>query len=407
MGHLGALRALSLLSLTKRLSPCMFRNAQWLSEMEELTVTDRRYWVGFNLVTGIGPAKTRMLLSAFGGDLATAWNADAGALRAAGLDRRALENLLKTRATRDLDAEMERINALAISVLTWEDEGYPRLLQQIYDPPPVLYVKGRLLPEDEWAVAVVGTRAATTYGKEATTRIAGGLARNGVTIVSGLARGIDSTAHRAALDAGGRTIGVLGCGLDIVYPPENRRLSAQVTQQGALVSEYPLGTPPEGGNFPPRNRIISGMSLGTVIVEAGRRSGALITADYALDQGREVFAVPGNIFRRASQGTNALIREGAAPVLSVEDILEVLNLSMVSQQQAARAIIPENETESCLLDVLSADPVHVDEISQQVGLPISDVTSALALMELKGMVRQIGGMHYVLAHEQGVEYVID
>jgi DNA processing protein len=370
-------------------------------------VTDEKHWVGFNLVIGIGPPKTRMLLGAFDGDLATAWNAGAGALKAAGLDRRALENLLKTRATLDLDAEMERIRAQGVSIRTWEDEGYPRLLRQIYDPPPMLYVKGRLLPEDEWAVAVVGTRAATTYGKEAATRIAGRLAHNGVTIVSGLARGIDSTAHRAALDAGGRTIGVLGCGLDIVYPPENRRLSTQITQQGALVSEYPLGTPPERGNFPPRNRIISGMSLGTVIVEAGRRSGALITADYALDQGREVFAVPGNIFRRASQGTNALIREGAAPVLSVEDILEVLNLSMVSQQRAARAVIPENQTESCLLDHLSADPLHVDEISQQVGLPISEVTSALALMELKGMVRQAGGMHYVLAHESGVEYVID
>jgi DNA processing protein len=375
--------------------------------VEELTMADRKYWVGLNLVTGIGPAKTRLLLSAFGGDLKEAWAADAGALRTAGLDRRALKNLLHTRATCDLDAEMERISAQDIAALTWEDEGYPRLLRQIPDPPPVLYLKGQLLPEDEWAVAMVGTRAATTYGKEAALRIAGGLAHNGVTIVSGLARGIDSTAHRAALDAGGRTIGVLGCGLDIVYPPENRRLAAQVIQQGALVSEYPLGTPPEGGNFPPRNRIISGMSLGTVIVEAGRRSGALITADYALDQGREVFAVPGNIFRRASQGTNTLIREGAAPVLSVEDILEVLNLSMASQHQAARAIIPENATESRLLGYLSADPVHVDEISQQVGLPISEVTSALALMELKGVVRQTGGMHYVLAHERGAEYVID
>lgn len=368
---------------------------------------DRKYWVGFNLVTGIGPAKTRMLLSAFNSDLATAWNAEARALRAAGLDRRALENLLKTRATRDLDAEMERISSQGVSILTWEDEGYPHLLRQIYDPPPVLYLKGQLLSEDEWAVAVVGTRAATTYGKEVATRIAGGLARNGVTIISGLARGIDSTAHRAALEAGGRTIGVLGCGLDIIYPPENRRLATQIVQQGALVSEYPLGTPPEGGNFPPRNRIISGMSLGAVIVEAGRRSGALITAEYALDQGREVFAVPGNIFRRASQGTNTLIQEGATPVLSVEDILEALNLSMISQQQAVRAIIPENETESRLLEYLSADPIHVDEIGQQVGLPISEVTSALALMELKGMVRQVGGMHYVLARERGVEYVID
>jgi len=370
-------------------------------------VTDRKYWVGFNLVTGIGPAKTRMLLSAFDGDLATAWNADAEALQAAGLDRRALANLLETRATCDLDTEMERISTQGISVLTWEDEGYPRLLQEIYDPPPVLYVKGQLLPEDEWAVAVVGTRAATAYGKEAATQIAGGLAHNGVTIVSGLARGIDSAAHRAALEAGGRTIGVLGCGLDIIYPPENRRLTAQIVQRGALISEYTLGTPPEGGNFPPRNRIISGISLGVVIIEAGSRSGALITADYALDQGREVFAVPGNIFRRASQGTNTLIREGATPVLSVEDILEALNLSMVSQQQAARDIIPENETESRLLEYLSADPVHVDDIGQQVELPISEVTSALALMELKGMVRRVGGMHYVLARERGVEYVID
>ena len=370
-------------------------------------MADRKYWVGFNLVTGIGPAKTRKLLNAFDGDLAAAWHADAEALQTAGLDRRALQNLLEVRATRDLDAEMERIRAQGISVLTWEDEDYPRLLREIYDPPPVLYVKGQILPEDEWAVAVVGTRAATTYGKEAATRIAGGLARNGVTIVSGLARGIDSAAHRAALEAGGRTIGVLGCGLDIIYPPENRRLAAQIIQHGALISEYPLGTPPEGSNFPPRNRIISGISLGVVIVEAGRRSGALITADYALDQGREVFAVPGNIFRHASQGTNALIREGATPVLSVEDILEALNLTMISKQQAARAIIPENETESRLLKCLSADPIHVDEIGQQTGLPISEVTSALTLMELKGLVRQVGGMHYVLARERGVEYVID
>ena len=368
---------------------------------------DRKYWVGFNLVTGIGPAKTRMLLSAFDGDLATAWNSDAGTLRAAGLDPRALKNLLETRAARDLDVEMERIKARAISVLTWNDEGYPKLLRQIHSSPPVLYVKGQLLPEDEWAVAVVGTRAATTYGKEAATRVTNGLARNGITVVSGLARGIDSAAHRAALEAGGRTIGVLGCGLDIIYPPENRRLAERVIGQGALVSEYPLGTPPEAGNFPPRNRIISGLSLGVVIVEAGRRSGALITADYALDQGRDVFAVPGNIFRRASQGTNVLIRDGATPVLSVEDILEALNLNMISQQQAARAVIPENETESRLLEYLSLDPVHVDEIGRQAKLPISEVTSALTLMELKGMVRQVGGMHYVLAHDQGAEYVID
>ncbi|MEA3345166.1 MAG: DNA-processing protein DprA [Chloroflexota bacterium] len=370
-------------------------------------MVDRKYWVGLNLVTGIGPAKTQALLDAFDGDLKAAWNANAGALRAAGLDRRALKNLLKTRANRDLDEEMERIGAKGISILTWEDKDYPRLLKEIYDSPPVLYVKGQLLPEDEWAVAVVGTRAATAYGKEAARRIADGLARNDVTIVSGLARGIDGVAHQAALEAGGRTIAAMGCGLDIVYPPEHRHLAAQVIQHGALISEYPLGTPPEGRNFPPRNRIISGISLGAVIVEAGERSGALITADYALEQGREVFAVPGNIFRRPSRGTNTLIQEGATPALSVEDILEALNLTMISKQQAVQAIIPENETQARLLEYISADPIHVDEISQQAGLSINEVTSTLALMELKGMVRQVEGMNYVLARERSVDYVID
>jgi DNA processing protein len=233
------------------------------------------------------------------------------------------------------------------------------------------------------------------------------LARNGLTIVSGLARGIDSEAHRAALDSGGRTLAVLGSGVDVIYPPEGRKLARSVIERGALVSEYALGTRPEAGNFPPRNRIISGLSLGVVIVEAGERSGALITADFALDQGREVFAVPGNIFRKKSKGTNNLIQQGAKAVLSVEDVLEELNLTMVSQQAEVRAIVPENETEAALLEYITADPVHVDEVGQKSGLPIAQVSSALALMELKGMVRQVGGMNYVLAREGRVEYVVD
>jgi DNA processing protein len=271
----------------------------------------------------------------------------------------------------------------------------------------VLYVKGDILDEDQWAVAVVGTRGATVYGKEAARQIAGDLARNRITIVSGLARGIDSEAHRAALDAGGRTMAVLGSGVDIIYPAESRKLAQAAVEQGALVSEYALGTQPEASNFPPRNRIISGLSLGVVIVEAGERSGALITADFALEQGREVFAVPGNIFRKKSMGTNKLIQQGAKPVLSVEDILEELNLTMVSQHEEVRAVVPENETEATLLEYITADPVHVDEIGRQSGLPIAQVSSTLALMELKGMVRQVGGMNYVLARESRVEYVVD
>jgi DNA processing protein len=271
----------------------------------------------------------------------------------------------------------------------------------------VLYVKGTITEEDAWALAVVGTRRTSVYGREAARRLTAALARSGVTIVSGLARGIDGEAHQAALKAGGRTIAVLGCGIDQVYPPEHRRLAQQVVAQGALVSGYPLGTKPEGRNFPPRNRIISGLSLGALIVEAGVRSGALITADYAAEQGRDVFAVPGSIYTRGSAGTNALIRDGAKVVLGPEDILEELNLTMVAEQIEARQVLPADETEAALLAHLSAEPTHVDDLRQQMGLPIAQVTSTLALMELKGMVRQVGGMKYVVAREPGVEYVID
>ena len=369
-------------------------------------MADIKYWIGFNIVPGIGPAKCRALIDHFG-DLEAAWRADAHELREAGLDRKAIENLLATRAGISLNEEVERVARSGAHVLTWEDAAYPPQLHNIYNPPPLLYVKGEILPEDEWAVAVVGTRRATVYGREATRQIAGDLARNRITIVSGLARGIDAQAHRAALDAGGRTIAVLGCGIDIIYPPENRKLAQEIVERGALITEYPLGTPPEGGNFPPRNRIISGLSLGVLITEAGVRSGALITADYAVEQGRDVFAVPGSILARGSIGTNALIRDGARAVLGAEDILEELNLTMVAEQTEARQILPADDTEAALLAHLSAEPTHADELRKQVGLSIAQVTSTLALMELKGMVRQVGGMRYVVAREPGVEYVVD
>jgi DNA processing protein len=222
-----------------------------------------------------------------------------------------------------------------------------------------------------------------------------------------LARGIDGVAHRAALEAGGRTIAVFGCGIDHVYPAEHRQLAAQIAENGALLSDYPLGTRPEGRNFPPRNRIISGLSLGVLVTNAGKSSGALITAEFAAEQGRDVFAVPGSILTQGSIGTNRLIQDGAKLVVRVEDILEELNLTMVAEQTRARQALPEDETEAALLNQLSAEPTHVDELQQQVDLPISQVTSTLALMELKGMVRQVGGMQYVVAHEPGVEYIIE
>lgn len=353
-----------------------------------------RYYVGFNLVRGIGPARLRMLIDAFG-DVERAWHAPAEALAQVGLDRRSLENLLETRARVDLDRELRRVAATGAHVLTWEDEAYPRLLAEIPDPPPILYIRGELKPEDAWAVAVVGTRRASTYGREVTRRLVTVLAQSGVTVVSGLARGIDAVAHQTALEAGGRTIAVLGCGIDLVYPPEHRDLARRIAGQGALVTEYPPGTPPEPGNFPPRNRIISGLSLGVLITEAGRDSGALITADYAAEQGRDVFAVPGSILSAGCAGTNRLIQDGAKPVLDAADILQELNLTMVAEQKEARQTLPATETEALLLAHLSAEPVHVDDLTRAVGLPVAQVTSTLALMELKGMVRQVGGMKYV------------
>jgi DNA processing protein len=367
---------------------------------------DIRYWVGFNKVSGIGAARLRALLDYFG-DLEIAWHASSHDLQQAGLDRRSLANLLKTREDLDLEAEVERLARDGIQVITWEDASYPPNLRQAYNAPPLLYVRGGLDARDEWAVAIVGTRRASVYGKEATRMISSGLARAGVTVVSGMARGIDSVAHQSCLDAGGRTIAVFGCGVDVIYPAQNARLADEIAERGALVSEYALGTRPDARNFPPRNRIISGLTLGTVVVEGDLGSGALITAGFAAEQGREVFAVPGNIFARASRGANRIIQEGAKMVCKVGDVLEELNLTMVSQQAQVRAVIPENETEALLLEHLSAEPVHVDLLGQTVELPIAEVTSALALMELKGMVRQVGGMSYVLAREGGVDYIIE
>ncbi len=369
-------------------------------------MSDIRYWIGFNRVMGIGPAKLRALIDYFG-DLETAWRASSADLRQAGLDRRALECLLAARAGMDLDAEAARVARLGAKAITWEDADYPSLLKSIAAPPPLLYVKGTFAPADQWTVAIVGTRRATAYGREVTLALVRDLVRSHVTIVSGLARGIDGAAHQAALDAGGRTIAVLGHGVDHLYPPEHRKLAERIVEQGALVTDYPVGTPPDGPNFPPRNRIISGLSLGIVVVEGDVKSGARITADFAMEQGRDVFAVPGNILQRASHLPNSLIQEGAIPVLGAEDILERLNLNMVAEQTEVRQVIPQDPTEAQVLSLLSAEPVHVDELRRMTGLPIAQVSSTLALMELKGMVRQVGGMNYVAARESGPVYRVE
>jgi len=365
-----------------------------------------RYWIGFNKVSGIGAVRLRALLDHFG-TIEAAWKASARDLHGAGLDERSVENLVQARRDLNLDSEVEKLARYHVQVLTWDDAGYPHNLREVYSPPPVLYVRGKIEPHDDFAVAVVGTRRASVYGKEAARMLAEGLALASVTVVSGLAMGIDTVAHQSCINAGGRTIAVLGCGVDIVYPAQNARLAAEIAEHGALVSEYALGTRPEARNFPPRNRIISGMSLGTVVVEADMGSGARITADFAAEQGRDVFAVPGNIFARGCQATNRLIQEGAKMVCGVNDVLQELNLTMVGEQAQVRTAIPDNPTEAALLAHMSAEPVHVDELGRALGLPIAQVSSTLALMELKGMVRQVGGMNYVLARESRAEYVIE
>ena len=361
-------------------------------------MSDVRYWIGFNRVPNIGPVRLGRLLDTFG-DLETAWGASPTALRSARLPKDALESLLYWRGRMDLEREMTRVQDLGLKVVSWQDDDYPPLLRSIDDSPPLLYIKGELLPTDEWAVATVGTRSATTYGKEVTRRLATGLAQNGVTVVSGLALGIDGVAHRSALEAGGRTVAVFGCSLDTVYPARHRSLAKRISQAGALISDYPLGTKPEGRNFPPRNRIISGLSLGTVVMEAGAKSGSLITLRYALEQGRETFCVPGNIYARSCAGTNGAIQRGEAKLVTcVKDILEELNLTMVVEQTQMREIVPETATEEALLSCLSMKPVHIDDIVQQSELTTSIVSSTLCMMELKGMVRRVDNMSYILAH---------
>ena len=365
----------------------------------------RCYWVGWNLVKGIGAVRFRTLLNAFG-DAQAAWEASPEALREAGLSEKVVANVVKLRAQVSLDIVWEKLQAVSIQVLTWDDEAYPRRLKEIDQPPPVLYLRGNLLPEDEWAVAIVGTRRVTAYGRQVAEELASVLARNGVTVISGLARGVDSIAHQAALNAGGRTIAVLGTGVEQIYPPENRRLAEQMLQQGALVSDYPLGTPPDGINFPPRNRIISGLALAVVVVEAGLTSGALITASFAAEQGRDVFAVPGNITAPQSQGTNRLIQDGATPLLNPQQVLEALNLTMITEHRAARRMLPTDPIEKQVYQVLGSEPLHVDEIRMRTDMPIEQVSATLALMELKGMVRQVGGMNYVAVREQAQDYTV-
>ena len=361
-----------------------------------ISVDELKYWVAFSGIAGIGRVRISQLKEYFG-SLRDAWKAPEGKLKQAGLDSRSTDALISLRPRASLDEEMEKLERYGVKPLIYEDPLYPARLKQIYDYPPVLYVKGSLPAEDEPCLAIVGTRRPTVYGRQVTEELVADLARSKITVVSGLARGIDSVAHRTALEAGGKTVAVFGSGLDIVYPRENAKLAQAIMEQGALVSEHPLGVKPRAENFPLRNRIMSGLSLGVLVVEAGERSGALITAHQAVEQNREVFAIPGSILSPASQGSNRLIQEGAKLVRNYADILQELNLTIVVQQAEIKEFSPGDEFESAILRQLASEPIHIDEICRRSGLTMQEVSSALAMLELKGMARHVGNMSYVLA----------
>jgi DNA processing protein len=283
---------------------------------------------------------------------------------------------------------------LPAKILMPQDDRYPPALRTIADPPETLYVRGTLLEEDRKAVAVVGARQASAYGLSVAEWLGKELARCGVTVVSGMARGIDGAAHRGALTAGGRTIAVLGCGPDVVYPPEHADLMARIVDSGAVISEFPPGTAPLPEFFPQRNRIISGLSLGVVVVEGRERSGALITADCALEQGRDVFAIPGSIFAATSHLPNRLIQEGAKLVTSVIDILHELRLPLPAPPPSDTARDLEGN-EAAVFTQLSMEPAHIDGLALRCGLPVSEVSRALLALELKGVVRSLAGQRYI------------
>ncbi|MBI4220816.1 MAG: DNA-protecting protein DprA, partial [Chloroflexi bacterium] len=352
-----------------------------------------KYWVAFNRITGLGPKRFELLESHFG-DLRDAWSAGPLDLFAAGFDRGVVERILAERPGIDPDREMERLTLSGIRVIPRNAPEYPRLLKETYDPPAVLYVRGELGETDSHGVAVVGTRVPTPYGRETAYRLAGELAAAGITVVSGLALGIDALAHKAALEAGGPTVAVLGTGPDEIFPVRHKDLAERIVERGALVTEYPLDTKYDAMNFPRRNRVLSGLARGTLVVEAGMRSGALITVKYALEQNREVFAVPGSILSEKSAGTNWLIQQGAKLVVNCSDILEELNILSTGRQLPLGVHAGGDDLERLVLSAVTAEPVHIDDVIRTSGLPSSTVSAALTMMELRGLVRQAGPLLY-------------
>lgn len=364
------------------------------------------YWLALRRA-GLGSTNFALLLARFG-TVEAAWQAQAGAVAAAGIEPQYLRAIAKAKSAFDPDRELRLLEQHQARALTWLDANYPANLREIPQSPPVIFVRGTAGPQFDQAVAVVGTRHVTPYGRQAAEHFCETLASAGVAIISGLARGVDAIAHRVALEHGAPTVAVLAGGIDQVYPRENAGLAERILQQGCLVSEYPVGIPARRDYFPRRNRILSGLARATLLIEAGEGSGALHTANWAFEQGRDVFAIPGSIFSRQSQGTNQLIRENTAKLVATpEQLCQELNLLTAASQlpltrEPSPALLERGSTlgrppEDPLLRALAAGPRHVDEVAREVGLPIAQVSSSLQLFELTGRVRQTAPMTYALA----------
>tara|TARA_B100000315_G_scaffold156954_1_gene145496 strand:+ start:5580 stop:6683 length:1104 start_codon:yes stop_codon:yes gene_type:complete len=361
------------------------------------------YWLALNMVPGIGRKLYHRLINHFHSPEKVFQAPNSQLLQIEGMG----ENLVKAITSFKLDEVIEREKKLVelnrASILTFQDNIYPENLKKIYDPPPVLYMKGSIAKMDNVAVAIVGTRIPSRYGKLVTEKISAELAKRGVTIISGMASGIDSIAHRSAIAARGRTLAVFGCGVNMTYPTENINLKEMIIENGAVLSEFPMNTRPERTNFPMRNRIISGLSLGTIVIEAAEKSGALITSDFALEQGKDVFAVPGNINSPKSKGTNRLIKMGAKLVESADDIIEefpyeVKMLLQTVSKQKEKTDLPElSVDEKKIYSLLSEEETHIDTLIQESNMPSQKVSALLIQMELKDVIKQQSGKMFVIA----------
>lgn len=364
--------------------------------------SDLKYWLGLNTIPELGPVTIKRLWKHFG-SIERVWRAtDFSGIE--GLRPRAISSFLANRDKVDLDAELTKVEAARVKVLTLADDDYPELLQHIYDPPPVLYYRGEMLKPGERTMALVGTRRASRYGLETAGKLAAELASLGIVVVSGLAQGIDTAAHQGVVEAKGKTIAVFGTGVDVIFPSENTLLAKQIELSGALVSEFPLGERGDRSNFPRRNRIISGLSLGVIVVEGDYQSGAMITAKEALEQGREVFAVPGNVGLEGSRGPHWLIKQGAKLVENVQDILDEINFqpltsniqTNIKTQEPKPKPLNLTPEEEKILAAVSDEPKHIDVIAVAVGVLPSQAASTLMMLEIKQLVRQLPGKMFIL-----------